>query len=123
MFGIRDQACLNTLAHPSGTTSSWLKAILEPVLVVHPWPRIYYLTLSLARSFCLFRLCTCLSSFGDHHLGCSHGPIRIQRHDALVNTVYNSFLQDHPGVLKEQRASSDDGFNPSDVFHPDIQHG
>jgi len=49
--------------------------------------------------------------------------MRIRRHDALVNIVYNALAQDHPGVLKEQRASYDDGLCPGDVFHPDYQHG
>ena len=49
--------------------------------------------------------------------------MRIQRHDALVNIVYNALSQDHLGVLKEQRASYDDGSRPGDVFHPDYQHG
>ena len=46
--------------------------------------------------------------------------MRICRHDALVNIVYNALAQDHPGVLKERRASYDDGLRPGDVFH---QHG
>ena len=41
----------------------------------------------------------------------------------MVNIVYNALAQDHPGVLKEQRASYDDGLRPSHVFHPDYQHG
>ena len=49
--------------------------------------------------------------------------MRIRRHDALVNIIYNALSQDHPGVLKEQRASYDDGLRPGDVFHPDFQHG
>ena len=48
---------------------------------------------------------------------------RIRRHDALVNIIYNALSQDHPGVLKEQRASYDDGLRPGNVFHPDFQHG
>ena len=69
--------------------------------------------------------CTCLSTidnYGDHLLGCSQGPMRIHRHDTLVNIIYNALSQDHPGVLKEQRASYDDGLRPGDVFHPDFQH-
>ena len=49
--------------------------------------------------------------------------MRIHRHDALINIIYNALSQDHPGVLKEQRASYDDGLCPGDVFHPDFQHG
>ena len=48
--------------------------------------------------------------------------MRIRRHDTLVNIIYNALSQDHPGVLKEQRASYDDGLRP-DIFHPDFQHG
>ena len=43
-------------------------------------------------------LCTCLSSidcFGDHLLGCSHGPMKICRHDALVSILHHALLQDH----------------------------
>ena len=71
-------------------------------------------------------LCTCLSPidcFGDHLLGCSHGPMRICRHDSLVDILCNALSQDHPGVLKEQRASYNDGLRPGDIFHPDFQHG
>ena len=71
-------------------------------------------------------LCTCLSPidcFGDHLLGCSHGPMRICCHDSLFDILYNALSQDHPGVLKEQRASYNNGSHPSDIFHPDFQHG
>ena len=49
--------------------------------------------------------------------------MRICRHDDLVNIIYNSLSQDHPGVVKEQRASYDDGVHTGDVFHPDFQYG
>ena len=47
------------------------------------------------------------------------GPMRIRHHDALVNILHHAFLQDHPGVLKEQHASFDDSSHPGDIFHPD----
>jgi len=128
-FCIRDQARLTALSHPSGTSSGWLKAIPRVSLgLAIPGPEFVvglriWLGVSL---FPLSPLCTCLSTidnFGDHLLGCSQGPMRIRRHDALVNIVYNALAQDHPGVLKEQRASYDDGLRPGDVFHPDYQHG
>ena len=78
-----------------------------------------------ATIFCLlyiFPLST-IDNYGDHLLGCSQGPMRIRRHDALVNIIYNALSQDHPGVLKEQRASYDDGLRPGDVFHLDFHHG
>ena len=68
-------------------------------------------------------MCTCLSSidcFSDHLLGClrgcSHGPIRICCHDALVGILHHVLLQDHPGALKEQRASFDDSLGPGYIF-------
>ena len=128
-FGIRDQARLTALSHPSGTSSGWLKAIPRVSLgLAIPGPEFViglriWLGVSL---FPLSPLCTCLSTidnYGDHLLGCSQGPMRIRRHDALVNIIYNALSQDHPGVLREQRASYDDGLRPGDVFHPDFQHG
>jgi len=61
--------------------------------------------------FPLSPMCTCLTTidnFGDHLLSCSQGLMRIHRHDALVNIVFYALMQDHPGVLKEQKASYDD---------------
>ena len=70
-------------------------------------------------------LCTCLSfidQLGDHLLGCSHGPLRIQRHNALVSIVHHALLQDHPGVLHEQGIASDQS-RPGDIYHPDFVLG
>ena len=70
-------------------------------------------------------LCTCLSvidQFGDHLLGCSHGPLRIQHHNALVSVVHHALLQDHSGVLREQGISSDQS-RPGDIYHPDFHLG
>ena len=112
--GIHDQTRLNALAHPSGTDSGWLKAIPRACLGLSISDPEFVIGLCLWLGVSLFPvspLCTCLStvdSFGDHLLGCSHGPIRIQCHDALANILYNALSQDHPGVLKEQHASSDD---------------
>ena len=128
-FGIRDQARLTALSHPSGTSSGWLKAIprVSLGLAIRGPEFVIGLRIWLGVSlFLLSPLCTCLSTidnYGDHLLGCSQGPMRIRRHDALVNIIYNAVSQDHPGVLKEQRASYDDGLRPGDVFHPDFQHG
>ena len=126
---IRDRAKLTALSHSSGTSSGWLKAIPSTSLgLAIPGPEfIVGLRLWLGVSlFPITPLCTCLSSidcFGDHLLGCSHGPMRIRRHDALVNIFHYALLQDHPGVLKEQRASFDDSSRPGDIFHPDYQLG
>jgi len=76
--------------------------------------------------FPLSPLCTCLSTidqFGDHLLGCSHGPLRIQHHDALVSVEHHTLLQDHPGVLREQGTSTSDRSRPGDIYHPNFRLG
>jgi len=62
-------------------------------------------------------------TFGDHLLECSHGPMRFCHHDAIVDIVCHVLSQSHPGVLKEQRVSSNDHSHPGDVYHPDFQFG
>ena len=120
---------LTALSHSSGTSSGWLKAIPSTSLgLAIPGPEfIVGLCLWLGVSLLpISPLCTCLSSidcFGDHLLGCSHGPMRICCHDALVNILHHALLQDHPGVVKEQCASFDDSSCPGDIFHPDYQLG
>ena len=130
-FSIRDQACLTALAHSSGTSSGWLKAIPRACLglVIPGLEFVVGLPVHLWLGVALFPyspLCTCLSPidcFGDYLLGCSHGPMRICHRDSLVDIFYNALSQDHPGVLKEQRASYNDGLRPGDIFHPDFQNG
>ena len=76
--------------------------------------------------FPLSPLCVCLTSidqFGDHLLECSHGPMRIRCHDALVDIVCNTLSQSHLGVSKEQRVSYEYNSHPGDVYHPDFQQG
>ena len=96
------QAHLMALLHLSNTSSSWLKAIPQVCLgLAIPRPEfIFSLPIWLGVSlFSLSPLCTCLSiidNFGDHLLGCSQGPMRIHRHDAQVNVIYNALSQDHP---------------------------
>ena len=103
---IRDQARLRALSHSSGTSSGWLKALPQPALGLAIPPHDFTIALRLWLGIPLFPslpLCTCLSvidQFGDHLLGCSHGPLRIQRHNALVSVVHHALLQDHPGVLR-----------------------
>jgi len=69
--------------------------------------------------------CTCLSvidQFDDYLLGYSHGPLHIQRHDALISIIHRALLQDHPGVLHEQSIASDQS-HPWDIYHPDFTLG
>jgi len=72
------------------------------------------------------QLCSCSSSidsYGDHLLGCSYGPLRIRRHDALTRILFHSMLLDNPGVLREQRVFGDNQSRPGDLHHPDFCQG
>jgi len=114
--------------HSSGTSSGWLKAIPQPSLGLAFSPHDFVIAILLwlgVPLFPLLPLCACLSvidQFGDHLLGCSHGPLRIQRHNALVSVVHQALLQDHPGVLREQSIASDHS-RPGDIYHPDFALG
>ena len=125
---IRDQARLRALSHSSGVSSSWLKALPQQALGLAFSPHDFTIALRLWLGIPLcpsLPLCSCLSvidQFGDHLLGCSHGPLRIQRHNALVSIVHHALLQDHPGVLREQGISSDHS-RPGDIYHPDFNFG
>jgi len=128
-LNIRERARLTALSHSSGTSSGWLKAVPQTSLGLSiPGPE-FVVALRLWLGITLFPtspLCVCLSTIdhcGDHLLECSHGPMRIRRHDALVDIVYHALSQSHTGVRKEQRISGDDQSRPGDVYHPDFQHG
>ena len=63
-----------------------------------------------------------MDQFGDHHLGCGHGPMRICRHDALCDVIFHALLQDNSGCKQEQHCGSNLD-RPGDVFHPDYLFG
>ena len=71
--------------------------------------------------------CSCGSAvdqFGDHLLGCSHGPMRIRRHDVLCDVIFHALLQDNSGCRREQRCGSiiwiAQGIY---ILHPDYLYG
>ena len=127
---LRNQARLKTLSADT-STSSWLKAppisslglaLSGPEFITasRHWLGIPHLPPSTPL------LCPCsnhLDQFGDHILGCSHGPYRIKRHDALRDVLYHTLRQDNTNVLLEQRVSGDSGSRPGDIFHPEFDHG
>ena len=110
-------------------SSGWLKAIPQSSLGLAIHGPEFVVGLRLWLGIPLFPvppLCVCLAPidcFGDHLLECSHGPMRIRRHDALVDIVHHALSQSHPSVLKEQRASCEDQSRPGDVYHPDFRCG
>ena len=68
-------------------------------------------------------LCQCgsfIDPCGDHFLGCSHGPLRIRRHDALRDVIFHSLLLDNTSTRREQRISGDPSDRPRDIYHQDF---
>ena len=65
--------------------------------------------------------CSCGSTvdqFGDHLLGCGHGPMRIHQHDALCDVIFHALFQGNSGCKREQHCGSHLD-RPGDVLHPD----
>ena len=51
------------------------------------------------------------------------GPLRIKRHDALCNILFQNLLVDNAGTRTEQRCSSESNDRPGDIFHPGSLEG
>ncbi len=71
-------------------------------------------------------LCPCsniIDRYGDHLLGCSHGPYRIRRHDSLRDIVYHALKVDNQNVKIEQSTGGPSNTRPGDVYHPDFDNG
>ena len=71
-------------------------------------------------------VCPCsniIDRYGDHLLGCSHGPYRIRRHNALRDIIYHALKQDNQNVKLEQSAGGSSNTRPGDVYHPDFDNG
>ena len=69
--------------------------------------------------------CSCGSTvdqFGDHLLGCGHGPMRNRQHDALCDVIFHALLQDNSGCKREQRCGSNLDC-PEDVLYSDYLYG
>ena len=123
---VRDRVCLLAASDSAGCSSAWLKAIPHPslglampitefVVAVHIWLGVPL--------FPTAQFCTCSSSidsYSDHLLGCSYGPLRICRCNALTYILFHSVLLDNPGVLHEQKVSGDNQSRPGDLYHPDF---
>ena len=133
---LRSAACLRDLARLTATSAhhagAWLRALPAPALGLAMLPHEHVLALRLWLGITIFPLppaalrCICgvqLDPFGDHLLGCGHGVLRIQRHDALRDIVYHALRMDNPGVRTEQRCQGDHLDRPGDIFHPDFQDG
>ena len=126
---IRDRARLLAASDSTGCSSAWLKAIPNPSLGLAMPVTEFVVAVRIWLGIPLFptaQLCSCSSlidSYGDHLLGCSYGPLRIRRHDALTRILFHSMLLDNSGVLREQRVSGDNQSRPGDLYHPDFYQG
>lgn len=103
------RARLSALAS-SNDSSSWLRAPpinslglsipnSEFIMASHIWLGIPLFTSNPSP------LCPCGSAIdpnGDHLLGCGHGPLRIRRHDALREIIFQALLLDNSQVKREQ---------------------
>ena len=64
-----------------------------------------------------------MNCFGDHVLGCGHGPLRIKRHNAISEVIWHALLVDNRDSKREQKCGGESNNQPGDVFHPDFLKG
>ena len=119
------------LSEYSGLVCAWLWALLSPQLGLALPPAEFVVALRLWLGIPVFpeadpALCSCYQladHFGDHLIGCSHGPLCIRRHNALCDIVYYALLEDSADVRREQGVSGESASRPGNVFHPDFHSG
>jgi len=124
---VRDRARLTAC----GTlhAAAWLRALPAPTLGLAMSRHDFVLALRLWLGIPVFsavQRCPCrqlICRFGDHLLGCGHGPLRIRRHDALREVIFHALTNDCRGVRREQRCAADRQDRPGDVYHPSFQNG
>ena len=107
---IRNLARLKTIS-ASSEASGWLQAApLRSLGLDIPSPE-FIMALKLWLGIPIFSqtspsICPCsnlIDQYGDHLLGCAHGPYRIRRHDALRDVLYHTLKADNQSVKLEQR--------------------
>ena len=130
-YSIRDRARLLAVSDTSGFAYAWLRALPSPKLGLALPPAEFVVALRLWLGIPVFpeadlTLWSChqlIDRFGDHLIGCSHGPLRIRRHNALYDIIYYALLEDSADVRREQGVSGESASRPGDVFHPDFHNG
>ena len=128
---IRDRARLLALSDSSGLACAWLQVIpcLQIGLAIPPAE--FVVALRLWLGIPVFSntdspLCVCgqmIDHFGDHLMGCGHGPLCIRQHNALSDLIYYTPLEDNSDVCKEQKVSGESAAKPGDIFHLDFCNG
>lgn len=123
---IRDHARLRSISSAS-ECSAWLRAAPVPSLGL-AIPDTEFLTcIRHWLGIPIFHstvICPCsapIDPFGDHLLGCSHGPYRVRRHNALRDVLFHALKQDHPNVKLEQHFTGHSKTRPGDIFHPEFK--
>ena len=130
-YSIRDGARLLAVLDTSGFACAWLQALPSPKLGLTLPPAEFVVALRLWLGIPVLpeedpTLCSyhqLIDCFGDHLIGCSHGPLRIRRHNALCDIIYYALLEDSAHVRREQGVSGESASRPGDVFHPDFHNG
>ncbi len=127
---IRDQVRLRTLAEENHT-SAWLKAIPWESLGLSMSGPIFIVAVKIWLGMAMFSMnpsprCACnnvIDPYGDHLVGCAHGPLRIARHNGLRDVIWHALLQDDSNTRREQRISGESQERPGDVAHPSFVDG
>ena len=123
---IRNQVRLNAIS-ASRETSAWFKATPIPSLGLDIPGSEFNIALRIwliPPSSSLICPCTqFIDQYGDHLLGCSCGPYRIRRHNALRDVIYHALKLDNQNVKIEQRVNGDSNTRPGDIYHPDLDNG
>ena len=123
---IRNQVRLNAIS-ASRETSAWFKATPIPSLGLDIPGSEFNIALRIwliPPSSSLICPCTqFIDQYGDHLLGCSCGPYRISRHNALRDVIYHALKLDNQNVKIEQRVNGDSNTRPGDIYHPDFDNG
>ena len=123
---IRDQARIHSIS-ADPCTSSWLRVIPCDSLGLTMSSQEFVCFLRYWLGVPLFSVCcpcgSVVDQFGDHLLGCGHGPMSICWHNALRDVIYHALLQDNIGCCKEQRCAGSRLDCPGVVFHSDFVHG
>ena len=98
-YDIHDRACLLALSDPSGLACTWLQVLPSPQPGLAIPPAEFVVALRLWLGIPVFSemdpsACSChqfVDCFGDHIIGCSHGPLHIRR---LCDIIYFALLED-----------------------------
>ena len=94
-YSIRDRVRLLALSDSSGLACAWSWALPSPQLGLALPPAEFVVALHLWLGIPVFSeadpaLCSyhqLVDRFGDHLIGCSHGPLHIRRHNALCDII------------------------------------